>query len=140
METKDVVAILISSLTFLLSLAATIISVVRSNREKQRAIKKEITDTLAKIVSTNLEHAKLSRESVLKDQDELYYQTVSGILNQQNAFLLNQATYLADQVPDLVTAIEYNTIAAATANAGDLISAERYYHLNYARNEAARRS
>jgi len=45
----------------------------------------------------------------------------------QNAFLLQQATYLTDEVPDLVTAVEYNTIATATANAGDLISAEKYY-------------
>lgn len=125
METKDIVAILISSLAFLLSLVATIISLIRSKYEKQRAIKKEITDTLSKIVSTSLENAKLYRESAEKDPP--YYQAVSSILNQQNAFLLQQATYLMDEVPGLVTAIEYNTIAAANANAGDLISAEKYY-------------
>ncbi len=57
----------------------------------------------------------------------MYFQSLSSILNQQNAFLLQQATYLAEQVPDLVTAVEYNTIASATANAGDLIAAEKYY-------------
>lgn len=76
-------------------------------------------------MSTSLENAKLYHERA--ENDPVYYQTVSSILNQQNAFLLQQATYLTDQVPELVTAIEYNTIAAATANAGDLISAERYY-------------
>jgi tetratricopeptide (TPR) repeat protein len=125
METKDIISISISSLAFLLSAAATMISVVRSKYEKQRAIKKEITDTLSKIVSTALENAKLFRESA--EKDPAYYQAVSSILNQQNAFLLQQATYLTDEVPDLVTAVEYNTIAAATANAGDLISAEKYY-------------
>lgn len=122
METKDIVAISISSLAFLLSLVATIISVVRSKYEKQRVIKKEITDTLGKIVSTTIENAKLYRESAEKDPP--YYQAVSSILSQQNAFLLQQATYLTDEVPDLVTAVEYNTIATATANAGDLISAD----------------
>jgi tetratricopeptide (TPR) repeat protein len=125
MEIKDLVAISISSLAFLLSLVATIVSLVRSKYEKQRAIKKEITDTLGKIVSTSLENAKLYRESAEKDPP--YYQTVSSILNQQNVFLLQQATYLMDEVPKLVTAIEYNTIAAATSNAGDFMSAEKYY-------------
>ena len=59
--------------------------------------------------------------------DPTYFQAVSSILNQQNTFLLNQATYLAEQVPTLMTAVEYNTIAMATANAGDLIAADRYY-------------
>lgn len=122
---KETVAITISVLAFLLSLVATIVSLIRSKYEKQRAIKKEITDTLGKIVSTSIENAKLYRESAEKDPS--YYQSVSSILNQQNAFLLHQATYLMDEVPTLVTAVEYNTIATATANAGDLVSAEKYY-------------
>ena len=125
METKDVVTISISSLAFLLSLMATVVSLVRSKYEKQRAIKKEITDILGKIVSTSLENAKLYRESAEKDPG--YYQAISSVLNQQNVFLLQQATYLMDEVPGLVTAVEYNTVAAANANAGDLISAEIYY-------------
>ena len=125
METKDVLAISISSLAFLLSLAATMISVIRSKYEKQRILERELTDTLGRIVSTSLENAKLFRESA--EADPSYYQHVSSILNQQNAFLLHQATFLTDQVPNLVSAIEYNTIATAAANAGDLISAEKYH-------------
>ena len=125
MDTKDIVTISISSLAFLLSLMATMVSLVRSKYEKQRAIKKEITDILGKIVSTSLENAKLYRESAEKDPG--YYQAISSVLNQQNVFLLQQATYLMDEVPGLVTAVEYNTVAAANANAGDLISAEIFY-------------
>ena len=125
METKDLISISLSSLAFLLSLAATIISLVRSSHERKRAIKKEITDTLGKIVSTSLDGVKLQRETA--DKDPLYFQNVSGILNQQNAFLLKQVTYLTDQIPTLVNTIEYNTIATATAGAGDLMSAEKYY-------------
>ena len=125
MEIKDIVSMSISSLAFVLSLAATTISLVRSKYEKQRAIRKEITDTLAKIVATALENARLFHETA--EKDSAYFQSVSSILNQQNAFLLQQATYLTDQVPDIVTAVEYNTIASATANAGDLIAAEKYY-------------
>ena len=125
METKDIVSMSISLLAFILSLAATTISLIRSKYEKQRAIRKEITDTLGKIVATAIDNAKLFHE--IAEKDPRYFESVSSILGQQNAFLLQQATYLTDQVPELVTAVEYNTIAAATANAGDLIAAEKYY-------------
>lgn len=125
METKDIITVSISSLAFLLSLVATTVSLVRSRYERQRAIRKEITDTLSKIVSTNIENAKAYRESA--EKDPAFYQALSSILNQQNAFLLQQATYLMDEVPGLVTAVEYNTIAQANANAGELMAAERYF-------------
>jgi tetratricopeptide (TPR) repeat protein len=125
MDAKDLFSLSLSALAFLLSASATIISLVRSKYEKQRAIKKEITETLGKIVSTALDAAKLYREAGTSDPN--YYQAVSSILNQQNTFLLNQATYLAEQVPTLMTAVEYNTIAGATASAGDLIAADRYF-------------
>ena len=125
MDTKDIITVSLSVLAFLLSGSATIISLIRSKYEKQRAIKKEITETLGRIVSTALDSAKIYRETAQSDPN--YFQAVSGILNQQNTFLLNQATYLAEQVPTLMTAVEYNTIASATASAGDLIAADRYY-------------
>lgn len=125
MDTKDIITISLSVLAFLLSGSATIISLIRSRYEKQRAIKREITETLGRIVATALESAKAYRETAQSDPN--YFQAVSGILNQQNTFLLNQATYLAEQVPTLMTAVEYNTIASATASAGDLIGADRYY-------------
>jgi len=126
METKDVVTVTISSLAFLLSFVATILALVRSSHEKQRAIKKEITELMGKLVATKLEGAKLYREH--SGKDPAYFQAVSSILNQQNAFLINQATYLIDQVPRLVTAVEYNTIATATAETGDFVFADKYFH------------
>jgi tetratricopeptide (TPR) repeat protein len=125
MDNKDLVSISISSLAFALSLAATVISLIRGKYVKQRAIKKEIIDTLGKIVSTTIDDVRLFYE--MAEKNPAYYQAISSIFSQQNAFLLNQATYLTDQVPHLVTAVEYNTIASATANAGDLITAEKYY-------------
>ena len=125
MDTKDLISVSLSVLAFILSGSATIISIVRARQEKQRAIKREITETLGRIVSTALDSAKAYRETA--QSDPAYFQAVSSILNQQNTFLLNQATYLAEQVPTLMTAVEYNTIASATASAGDLIAADRYY-------------
>lgn len=121
---KDYLSISISILAFALSMTATVISAIRSHRDKQRAIKKEITDILDGIIQIKVEVAKLFHESA--QTDPVYFQTISGILNQQNAFLLQQALYLTDQVPKLVTTIEYNTIAVAAADSGDLINAEKY--------------
>jgi tetratricopeptide (TPR) repeat protein len=125
MDTKDLISVSLSVLAFILSGSATVISIIRARQEKQRAIKREITETLGRIVSTALDSAKAYRETA--QSDPAYFQAVSSILNQQNTFLLNQATYLAEQVPTLMTAVEYNTIASATASAGDLIAADRYY-------------
>ena len=47
-------------------------------------------------------------------------------LGQQNGFLLDQAFYLADQIPRLATTYEFNTIAGASFAAGNAMAAEKY--------------
>jgi len=49
-------------------------------------------------------------------------QSVDGILGQRTSSLLHQAVYLTTLAPALVTAVDYNTIAYVSANAGDLRS------------------
>lgn len=125
MQLKDVITLLISILAFVISSVATTISIIRGRNERQRAIRNQITDILSRIISTNLENIQYYHENEAKDPK--YFAALSSALSQQNAFLLNQAMYLTDQVPELVTAVEYNTLAVANANAGDLIIAEKYY-------------
>jgi tetratricopeptide (TPR) repeat protein len=125
MNTTDFANISLSAIALILSLVATVISIVRGRYEQQRAVRNQIMDVLSRIVTVNLEQSKLYRE--VGDKDPAYLQNVSGILNQQNTFLIQQAIYLMEQVPKLVTAVEYNTVAAANFNAGDMILAERYY-------------
>ena len=125
MELKDFASIFISALAFILSAIATVVSTVRGKYEAQRAIRNQLSDTLSRIASTNIENAKLYHEIAAKDP--AYYQQVSGMMNQQQASLLNQAMYLADQVARFVTAVDMNTIALANYSAGDVILAEKYY-------------
>lgn len=125
METKDVLTLGVALLAFLVSAISTVITIVRGRREKQRAIRNEITHVLSQIVETALEGAKLFHEN--KEEPTEYYMVASSILNQRNNFLLNQAVYLCEQVPNLVTAVEYNTLAHAHVEAGELFLAERYY-------------
>ena len=122
---KDVVTVSISVSALIISAVATTISIIRGQKEKQRTVRNQITEVLSRIIAGKIENAKLYHETAEKTPE--YFQALSSILNQQNAFLLNQAVYLTDQVPELVTAVEYNTLAAANSDAGDLIMAERYY-------------
>jgi tetratricopeptide (TPR) repeat protein len=125
MEPKDILTVTISVSALIISAVATTISIIRGQKEKQRSVRNQITDTLSQIIAGNIEKAKLYYETAEKNPE--YFQSISSILNQQNAFLLNQAIYLTDQVPELVTAVEYNTLATANVDAGDLIMAERYF-------------
>jgi hypothetical protein len=122
---KDRITLLLSILAPLLSVAASINSELKGNAEHKRTVRGQLTDILSRLISINLENAKVMRD--IGQTGSLYAQQVSSILSQQNAFLLDQAMYLSTQIPTLVTTVELNTIATANANAGNLIVAEQFY-------------
>ena len=99
MEINDLITILISSFALFFSGIATTISIVRGKDERERAIRNQITDILNQVITNDLEDAKLFHEWGKKDSG--YYQNASSILNQRNACLLNQATFLRDKIPQL---------------------------------------
>lgn len=120
---KSAAPLMLSGLAFVLSLYATISTERRASDERQRTVRNQLTDVLARLTSLQLESAKLLHEA---KGDALYTQGVNGWLNQQNGFLLDQASYLADQIPSLVTTYEFNTIAIASFGAGNVLAAEKY--------------
>jgi hypothetical protein len=124
LEAKDFITIVISGGAALLSLVAFIISYRRGEREKQRAVRDQITATLDKITENMLENAKLQNDPTANVN---YVQAAGSALAQRNSLLLNQAVYLSEISPQLVTYIDYNTIAWASANAGELTIAELNY-------------
>jgi hypothetical protein len=121
---KDKLALTLSSLAFALSLYATFTTERRASDDKRRTVRNQLTDVLARLTSLQLDNAKLMHEA---KGDAMYTQSVSMALGQQNGFLLDQAFYLADQIPSLVTTYEFNSIAAASFGAGDVLSAEKYH-------------
>lgn len=92
--------------------------------ERRLTLRGELTDLLSKILRTQLDNAKILKES---SQDPQYMQMVSSTLNQENAFLVNEASILIEQIPDMVGAVEYNTIAFSYANIGEDDYAEKYF-------------
>jgi len=124
LEAKDLIAIGISGAAAFLSLVAFIVSYRRGENEKQRAVRDQITATLDKIAENMLENAKLRTDPSANFN---YIQVAGNVLGQRNSFLLNQAVYLSEISPELLTYIDYNTIGWAAAQAGELLIAEMNY-------------
>ncbi|MCL4249415.1 MAG: hypothetical protein KJ065_14815 [Anaerolineae bacterium] len=116
---------IISGIAVLLSFIALIISQRSAHQEKKRTLRSQLSDTLQRITDSQLENARLFVEAA--NTNPIYYQTASSTLNQQQAFLLSLAAYLAEQIPELVTSVEYNTLAYSLAWSGDVLTAEKYY-------------
>lgn len=121
---KDKVALILSVLAFAISIFATITTEHRATDEKRRTIRSQLTEVLGRLTTLQLEGAKIIHEA----KDDVIYRQASGIaLSQQNGFLLDQAFYLADQIPSLVTTYEFNTIAAASFASGNVLASEKYH-------------
>jgi tetratricopeptide (TPR) repeat protein len=115
----------VSSLALVLSVISFVQSTWQGHYEEQRTIRSQLTDVLAKYMSTTIDILKASHE--FAQSDPKLYQALSGGLNQQQEFLLHQAMYLATQIPRQVSSVEYETIAFANVGSGDLINADKYY-------------
>jgi tetratricopeptide (TPR) repeat protein len=122
---ENFVGIFISVLAFLLSLVATVISALSARRERQRMIKNEISSILSRLMGILSESIKVQHE--IGVSNPAYYQAMMHTLNQEQNFLLKQVIYLMDQVPRLVTAVEYNTVANALAFTGDMFTSDLYF-------------
>lgn len=123
LSAKDRVTLSLSTLALTLSLFATGWSILQGRYEQQRLLRSQLSEVLMRIVSTDVEQMKLPHD--LKDQ--AYVQNISNALGYQHNFLLRQAMFLADQIPALVTDVEYNTIAVGNQSSGDFLNAEKYF-------------
>ncbi|PCH63668.1 MAG: hypothetical protein COC19_00760 [SAR86 cluster bacterium] len=126
---KDKIALGLSLVAVSLSIGTAIIGERRADLEKGRSIKAELSNTLSRIMELTKENAVLERDSILADSavDVQFYRRQSANITQENNFLLLQAMYLAEEIPDLVSPIELNTVAALNISSGDFLKAEEYY-------------
>lgn len=129
MTIKDKIAVVVSMVALSLSIWSTAMGEARAAFEKERSLKAELSATLSKIMELNKEGATLFRDYNKSEEHAQFLQVQSGNISQENTFLIHQAMYIAEKIPDMVTPVELNTIAAANANVGDLPAAERYYLL-----------
>lgn len=126
---KDKIALGVSFIALSLSIGSTIIGEKRALFEKERSLKAELSITLSKVMDLSKENAILIKDYMTDEKNQSYFQLQSSNISQENTFLIQQAMYLASEIPGLVTPVELNTIASSNAQAGDLPMAEKYYLL-----------
>lgn len=131
MQLKDYVDIFTSSGGLFVALSAFILSIVlavqtaRSGKaDEQRTIRSQLTDTFNQLFATGVQMAQQPGFGSSGNFTQGKY--ASGMLSQQYASLLGQATFLVSKIEGLVTPVEYNTLAASNANIGEFEMANRY--------------
>ncbi len=143
LKLSDRLSIFISTAALLISIFATVKGEMNGEKERERTVRSQLTDVLGRIEALSIDGTNLSKENDLerlkiensesefeKNQARikaLYAQNVLSMISRQVSGLLDQATYLSDQIPQLVTTIEYNTIASAFSSSNQALKAEVYF-------------
>jgi len=126
METKDIFSIGLSSLAFVLSLAATFITLRQKKFESERTLRHQLTDAIGKLNNAFEESEKLRQEKA-GSLNEPAVLNLFSFYNGQKLFFARQAVYVADQIPHLVSDAEYNSLARAFLDVDDDQNALFYY-------------
>lgn len=116
----------ISAVALVVSIAAIVLSASQSRREAERGTRMQLTDVLSKISATAMERTKVVHETS-GASDQTYQRALTDALDGQQDFLLQQAKYLIDQIPHLVTSVELTNLAGTFFNRGDVMRAEDFY-------------
>ncbi|WP_024692730.1 hypothetical protein [Pseudomonas syringae] len=117
MEFRDY-AIIAAALVGAASLVLSLITLVMKGEENRRTIRSQLTDVLARLNVVNAESRKYrieTAETCLTPEKRAMF----SFYNDQRAFLVGQARYLMDQLPDHVSDSEFGLVAKALGNIGD---------------------
>ena len=128
MDTKDYISLSLSSLAFVLSLSATAISLHQKKYETERTLRSQLTDAIGKLNAAFEAVEKLRSENT-DDWNTSRIVNFRSFYNGQKLFYARQALYVAEQIPNLVTDVEYNSIARTFGDLDDDDSASKYYEL-----------
>ena len=120
-----------------LALAVSILSAVFSYRlqdsDNRRAGREQINKTIGELIQINARSYSLN-STPIPERSTLYYQEI-GSLSQIGIALSRQAVFLANENPELMTDIEYITIAQGLVIAGDYDLADEYYRRSIASSQ-----
>lgn len=120
---KDLLAISIAIVSLAISLNTSQSQATRDQRQ-------QLTDTLDRYLEIQVQQFNIAQEyQNAPDNLQLreFYRLISGAFGMQNTALLSQAAELAQNIPDAVEWVDYNTLAIGFLATGDIVSAERYY-------------
>jgi hypothetical protein len=123
MKPIDFANLLIGGATFILAVVLAVTTARSGKADEQRTIRNQLTDTFNQLFATYL---KLGQQQVYGYGNSAQSQDMTSLLHQQYISLLGQATFLANKIEKLVTAVEYNTLAASNAFEGEYKLANKY--------------
>ena len=116
-------------LTIAFSFAALIISIVsnfiQKNKETERQIRKNLSETLEGIVKVNMESTFLKRDATIYNSENSL--ELRRLYNTQRRILIVHADYLAKRYDHLLTDIDCNIIANAFSFISDYVKADDYW-------------
>jgi hypothetical protein len=109
---------MISALALTVSIISAAFSYQLQSIDSKRATREQLSNVSSELIGLTREAAQMYQVPV-EEHDSLYYQKLSSITH--SAMLLSrQAIYLAEEQPNIVTDVEYLTIASGLVLAGDL--------------------
>lgn len=108
-------SILIALFALIFSFGTTLISNKRAIELDERAMKQELRGLVLQLVQQPLKGIELNEK--YKDQP-LFLGNLSGIFTQESLILAEQASVVTQKIPELVSSIEYATIANAFHGGG----------------------
>jgi tetratricopeptide (TPR) repeat protein len=126
LETKDLFSLSLSATALVLSLAATLITLWQKKFETERTLRHQLTDAIGKLNEAFGDSSKLEQENA-NSLNEPTVTNLRSFYNGQKIFYAHQAIYLIEQIPDLVSDAEYNSVARAFLDVDDDENAVKYY-------------
>ncbi len=118
-------SIIISAIALIVSVVVFIFDRIKY----LRSLRKDLTDTIEKIVNVSLEANKIifnySRNSSKEDYEKS--ESIDKNLNSQRTYLTRHAIYLIAKIPKSVIANDYRILADAFGKIGDNINQLEYY-------------
>jgi tetratricopeptide (TPR) repeat protein len=121
--------ILISAFAFLVSLGSFLLTLDASRKkafDDQRIMRSSLNDIISKIFAAKIEQAKFVQINPNWMKDDLVIAVNSAYTYQLNSYA-RLAVYITEKIKNLVSDVEFATIAQTFAGTGDQVSAMQYW-------------
>ncbi|RAZ83192.1 hypothetical protein DPM33_32945 [Mesorhizobium hawassense] len=125
MDFSQAIPIAISVTSLGLSTVSLVVTYRQKNKQDKLATRKALTDTVAAIVSANIEMSKLIYAEGDKRKELV---PLRRHVNTQRRYLANHGDLLVSEIPDLATEVDYSVLAGAFESSFNWDRAETLWH------------
>jgi tetratricopeptide (TPR) repeat protein len=126
MPAKDIATIIISSIALIVSAFSAYVSIHQKKLETERTVRTQVTDTIDKLVEVENALDELRNRKPSTTEPAVSPATL-GRLKDRRLFLARHGAYLVNQIPHLVTDIEYFRLAVAFSAGRDFLQSETFF-------------